>query len=77
MHLDHLFTGLLTGMVLIAFGVVPGLFQSFVEAVYHCIAVVHTGVPPSTAQRQVRQPAWLAILRSAFIAMSIYTYLSA
>jgi hypothetical protein len=76
--LDHLITGVLTGTVLIMFGLVRGLFQELVEGAHKILNLVSSGLAVSTgADKHMRQPAWLAILGALWIALSVVAYLSA
>jgi hypothetical protein len=72
--LTHIANGLVTGSVLILFGLVPGLFQEFAEGVHSYVALLSSR--PSSLPHsydRFRQPVWLAAIGVALIAAALLT----
>jgi hypothetical protein len=76
--LNHVLVGVVSGSILIVFGVVPGLFQELREFVRNFCDSLSSPFPiPSRRHDQTRQPTWLAGLGLALIAATVAAYLSA
>jgi hypothetical protein len=77
----QLMIGVFAGMVLIALGVVPGLFQRLVDGVQDGVQnfanLLSSQFPgPSRLHEELPRPKWLAGLGAALIAATVLAYLS-
>lgn len=73
-------TGVLSGCVLIALGLVPGLFRNLVEGVRNLCDSVSSGAPVSPPRQTegdtLQRPIWLAGIGALLITLTVLTYLS-
>jgi len=75
--LNQVVFGVLIGSVLIALGLVPGLYQRLTEGVRDCHEMWSRRFPsPPHLYGQRHQPSWLAVLGAALIAVAVLAYLS-
>jgi hypothetical protein len=64
--------GVTAGLILIGFGAVPGLFESFVNRVRNSINLFSSQFPVSSQlDVEVPQPVWLAGLGAVLIALTV------
>jgi hypothetical protein len=67
----------LAGAILIALGVIPGLFPRIADGVRDACESVVYGVPRSSRlDDRYRQPAWLAALGALLIVAGVLAYIS-
>ncbi len=75
--LRHVLMGVLMGLVLIGFGLVPGLFQTMATSVRDFSERFTLQlVLPSRKRAEFRQPRLLAAFGAALIALSLLAYLA-
>jgi hypothetical protein len=76
----ELMIGVLTGCVLVVFGLVPGLSYGLTEGVRNFLDLVSSGLPVSpprhTEYDKLERPIWLAGLGAVLIVLSVLAYLS-
>jgi hypothetical protein len=73
--LNQVATGVLMGSLLIAFGLVPGLFQELADRVSNCADLLSSRFPiPSHSRVEFRQPRWFAGLGAVLIAVTLLAY---
>jgi hypothetical protein len=76
----ELVVGLLTGCLLIIFGLVPSLFHNLIAGVQNFRDSVMSGMPMRDTRRieseQIRRPVWMVLLGVAFVVMSLLNYFS-
>ena len=82
-HLKQAVIGICMGSVLLALGLVPGLFQGLVEGVRNALASFQNGNLLSSRfqvhpgwQAQSSQPGWLAATGAGLIAVTLLAYFS-
>ena len=72
--------GILTGCLLVVFGLVPGLFQSLVEgmlsAIHRLLDQITSGWPTPVEYEPIQKPTWLVGLGALLIVLSVLGYLS-
>ena len=72
--------GILTGCLLVVFGLVPGLFQSLVEgmlsAIHRLLDQITSGLPTPMEYAPIQKPTWLVGLGALLIVLSVLGYLS-
>jgi hypothetical protein len=74
---SHLMTGVLSGCVLIAAGLVPGLFWGLAEGVRNLLDSISSPYPNRLSERErVDPPAWLAVVGAVVIAATVLAYSS-
>ena len=75
--LNQLMIGVMWGMALMFFGLVPGLFKSFAEGVLNCADALTSRSPRSShLSERYRHPVWLAGIGAALIAVTLLAYFS-
>lgn len=69
--------GLLSGLVLLALGLIPGLFQTFTDGVQNFLASISSPYPvhPHLRNQQQWRPVWLAVAGAMLILLSMAEYL--
>ncbi|HCC59060.1 MAG TPA: hypothetical protein DEQ47_17725 [Solibacterales bacterium] len=72
-HANQLAFGLLFGCALILFGLVPDLFNRFVEGVR---SLQQFADPPRTSHTPLPQPTWLAGVGALLITAALLAYFS-
>lgn len=79
MNLHEVLIGVLSGSVLVVFGLVPGLFEGLSEGVRNFNDSVSFGSPMRPrryTEHYHRRHVWLAGLGAALIALSVLAYFS-
>jgi len=71
---------LLTGCLLVALGLIPGLYQGLVESVVEGVHrfrdQISSGLPSSIEYAPIQKPTWLAGLGALLVVLSVLEYLS-
>jgi hypothetical protein len=72
--------GLLTGCLLMIFGLVPSLFHKLIEGVQNFRDSVMSGMSMRHTRRiereQIQKPVWMVLLGVVFVVMSLLNYFS-
>jgi hypothetical protein len=75
---NQLIIGVLSGSILIVFGLVPGLLQGLTQGVrnFSDILLSSRFPPPSYPRTEVQPPGWLAPAGITLVAATVLAYLS-
>lgn len=78
MKVHQVLPALLTGIVLLALGLIPGLFQSFTDGIQNLLTSISSPYPmrpPLSRRDEWRRPILLAVAGAALILLSLAEYL--